>query len=129
MRRELRYFRWWLVLGWLIVVAVIALSLISKVPIHIPVQYSDKVGHVIAYTVLMGWFVQLFQSRKILLLHAVFLIAMGVGLEFLQGYSGRHFEYADMLANCMGVVLGFVLLFTPLRTLLQSLEERFFKQR
>lgn len=125
MRHELKYFRLWLAMGWLIVAAVIFLSLISKVPINVPVQFSDKVGHIIAYAVLMGWFVQLFRNRRVLLLHAVLLVGLGIGLEFLQGYTGRHFEYADMVANTIGVLLGLSLLFTPLRTLLLRFEGRY----
>ena len=125
MRRELKYFRWWLALGWLIVAAVIFLSLLSKVPVHIPVQFSDKIGHVIAYMVLMGWFVQLFQSRGVLIVHALLLIGMGVGLEFAQEYRSRHFEYADMVANTVGVLFGLLLFFTPMRSLLQRFEGRF----
>ena len=125
MRRELKYFRWWLALGWLIVAAVIVLSLVSKLPVHIPVQFSDKIGHFIAYAVLMGWFVQLFQSRGLLIIHAIFLIGMGVGLEFAQEYRSRHFEYADMVANSVGVLFGLLLFFTPLRSLLQRFEARF----
>ena len=129
MRRELRYFRWWLALGWLIVLAVIFLSLISSVPVNIPVQFSDKLGHFIAYAVLMGWFVQLFQSRGILIIHAVLLIGMGVGLEFAQEYHSRHLEYADMVANTIGVLFGLLLFFTPLRTLLLRFEGRFLSRR
>ncbi len=125
MRHELKYFRLWLVMGWLIVAAVIFLSLITKVPINVPIQFSDKVGHVIAYAVLMGWFVQLFRNRGVLLLHAVLLVGMGVGLEFAQEYRSRHFEYADMAANTVGVLFGLSLLFTPLRTLLLRFEGRF----
>ena len=45
----------------------------------------------------------------------VALIAMGVVIEFLQGWSGyRYFEYADMLANSTGVVLGYLLARTAL---------------
>ncbi len=129
MRHALKYFRLWLVLGWLIVIAVIFLSLISKIPINVPVQFSDKIGHFIAYAVLMGWFVQLFRNRRVLLLHAVLLVGMGIGLEFLQGYTGRHFEYADMAANTGGVLFGLLLLFTPLRTLLLRFEGRFLIRR
>ena len=125
MRRELKYFSLWLALGWLIVGAVIFLSLVSSLPIDIDVRHSDKLGHVIAYTVLMGWFVQLFHNRTVLIIHALLLIAMGIGLEFAQEYHSRHFEYADMVANSLGVVFGFVLLFTPLHRVLQWFERRF----
>lgn len=126
--RPLRYFRWWLVLGWLIVAAVIYLSLASKMPVSVPLRFGDKVGHFIAYGVLMGWFVQLFQSRPWLILHAVLLVAMGIGLEFIQGYYGRRFEYADMAANTLGVMLGLALAWTPLGSLLQRVEGRFFRR-
>lgn len=125
MRRPLRYFRWWLALGWIIVIAVIVLSLLSNPPIDVSIRFGDKVGHVMAYAVLMGWFVQLFHSRGLLIIHALLLIGMGIGLEFLQGYSGRHFEYADMAANTIGVLFGTLLFFTPLQTLLLRFEERF----
>ena len=125
MRRPLRYFRWWLALGWIIVIAVIVLSLLSNPPIDVSIRFGDKVGHVMAYAVLMGWFVQLFHSRGLLIIHALLLIGMGIGLEFLQGYSGRHFEYADMAANTIGVLFGTLLFFTPLQTLLLRFEGRF----
>ena len=125
MRRPLRYFRWWLALGWLIVIAVVTLSLLSNPPIYVPIRFGDKVGHVLAYAVLMGWFVQLFHSRGLLIAHALLLIGMGIGLEFLQGYSGRHFEYADMAANTTGVLLGLLLLLTPGDSLLLRWERRF----
>jgi VanZ family protein len=124
-RRPLRYFHWWLALGWLIVIAVIILSLISQSPIDVSIRFGDKVGHVLAYAALMGWFVQLFHSRGLIIAHALLLIGMGIGLEFLQGYTGRHFEYADMAANTTGVLFGLLLLFTPLQTLLLRFEERF----
>jgi VanZ family protein len=73
---------------------------------------------------LMGWFVQLYQSRAMLVAYALFLVALGVVLEFLQGMTGRYFEVADMAANTLGVVFGLLLLFTPLRTLLQRFEAR-----
>ena len=123
--RPLRYFKLWLLLGWLIVGVVIALSLISKPPVDIPVRFGDKIGHVMAYSVLMGWFVQIYQSHKVLFIHALLFIATGVVLEFLQGYTGRYFEYADMAANTSGVLLGMLLLLTPMRTLLLRFEGRF----
>jgi len=127
--RPLRYFRWWLLLGWLIVLAVVYLSLSTRPAIDIPVRFGDKVGHFLAYGVLMGWFVQLYQSRILLLLHAALLVLLGVGLEFLQGYSGRYFEYADMAANSAGVLVGFSLCFTPLQVLLQRFEACLFSRR
>ena len=40
---------------------------------------------------------------------------MGVGLEYLQGMTSyRHFAYADMLDNALGVGFGVVLAATRL---------------
>lgn len=123
--RPLRFFWLWLALGWLTVAAVVALSLTSH-PVTVPLRYGDKFGHVLAYGVLMGWFVQLYQSRRMLLWHGLSFVAMGVGLEYLQRYSGRYFEYADMAANASGVLLGLLLLCTPWAGLLLRWERKFF---
>ncbi len=122
--RPLRYFRLWQAMGWLAVVATIYLSLTSEPVVELSFDYGDKLGHFLAYGVLMGWFVQLYQSRARLIAHALFLISLGVGLEFLQQYSGRYFEVADMVANASGVVLALLLLFTPGQALLLRLERR-----
>jgi hypothetical protein len=47
---------------------------------------------------------------------------MGVALEFLQGMTGRWFEYADMAANSIGVLLGAATAMTPWRDILLRLE-------
>ena len=124
--RPFRFSLFWFLLGWVGVIAVVYLSLTST-PIRTALIYGDKLGHLLAYAVLMSWFVQLFQRRGWLLLHAVFLILMGVSLEFLQGLYGRYFEYADMAANTIGVFLGSLTALTPWRDLLLRLERRLFR--
>ena len=126
--RPLRYFRWWLAVGWLLIVATIYLSLTAKPPVELAFDYGDKWGHLLAYAVLMGWFVQLYQRRNMLLFYALFLLMLGVVLEFLQGLTGRYFEYADMLANGGGVALGLLLLLTPVRLSLYRFEQRFLQE-
>ena len=123
--RPLRFIKLWLALGWLAVGGVIYLSLTSS-PIAISIENGDKLGHFLAYGVIMGWFVQLYQRRLLLTLHALFFIATGVLLEYLQSYYGRYFEYADMAANTGGVILGLLLLLTPMRSLLLRWEQRLF---
>ena len=120
------FFAWWL-LGWAWVGFVWYLSLTSSPPdIDFGLHFSDKIGHFIAYAWLMFWFGNLYPSLAIRLVYATIFVLMGVGLEFLQGMSQiRQFEYYDMLANTTGVLIGFVLVLTPLAKLLIWIEGRF----
>jgi len=96
----------WLTLGWGLVAAIIWLSLTPSPP-KVDFEQSDKVGHFLAYGTLMFWFSQLYVARKTRLAYAAGFAAMGVALEFIQGWTGyRDFEVYDMVANGTGVVLG-----------------------
>jgi VanZ family protein len=69
-----------------------------------PSAGNDKIGHFAVYGVLMFWFAQLTMRR---LPYAAGFVALGVGLEFAQGWLGtRSFELYDMAANALGVLLG-----------------------
>lgn len=123
--RDLRYPKLWLFIGWFGIALLIFLSL-TTLSLHTGMEHGDKLGHLLAYTLLMGWFVQLFRRWPIILLHALLLLLLGVTLEFLQQRTGRTFEIADMLANSLGVTLGIVTTFTPLRKTLQWFEQKIF---
>lgn len=85
------------------VAAVVWLSLAPSPP-QVDIEGGDKLGHLAAYGVLMFWFAQLYARR---MPWAAAFVAMGVVLEFLQGWLGyRSFEVPDMLANSGGVLLG-----------------------
>lgn len=104
----------WLAIGWLLVVTVIVLSLIRLGP-AMPGGESDKIGHLLAYSTLMFWFAQIYSVARTRLLIAIGLALMGVGLEIAQSFTGyRTFEYADMAANTVGVIGGWLL--APPRT-------------
>jgi VanZ family protein len=93
-------------LGWAWVAAIIWLSLTPSPP-KVDFQQSDKLGHFLAYGSLMLWFCVLYAAAKIRIAYAVGFVAMGVGLEFIQGMLGyRTYEVFDMLANTIGVLLG-----------------------
>ena len=69
------------------------------------IDHIDKFFHFIAYAGLMGWFAQLYWSISTRVLLAGGLVAMGIGLEFLQALTPeRQLEVADMLANSTGVL-------------------------
>ena len=113
----MRYRRFWVAGGWLICAAIVWLSL-TPAPPKVEIEYSDKLGHFVAYGALMYWFCQLYASRTAQLGYAVGFAAMGVALEFIQGALGyRTFEVADMIANTLGVLLGWIAALTLPRVL------------
>ena len=78
--------------------------------IDIQFKHLDKLEHMFSYFLLMFWFAQLYHRKRTRNFYAVFFITLGVTLEILQGLGGvRMFEYADMLANTTGVVIGYIL--------------------
>lgn len=115
--------RVWLALGWLLVAAVFYLSLMPHPPEPVSFAGADKLEHGFTYAMLMLWFCQVYLDHKMRIRLFVALVAMGVGIEFLQGMSGyRYFEYADMLANTTGVLLGWGMAQTRMGYVLRMLE-------
>jgi len=117
---QLRYPRLWFWFGVLLVASIILLSLISPPStVSLSLFASDKISHAVAYGVLMGWFIQIFQNPVARLILGVMFIGLGVGLEFLQGLvPTRQFEVFDMAANAAGVVMAWLLASTFLGTIL-----------
>ena len=100
--------RVWRAIGVGLVVLVIWLSLTPQ-PIEIPVEHGDKLGHVAAYATLMFWFAQLDTRHRMHLAYAVGFVLLGVALEFAQRLTDyRTFEVADMGADAVGVLCGWV---------------------
>ena len=124
---KLRLF--WLAIAYGLVSMVVYLSLTSN-----PVQtglafiYQDKFFHALAYFVLMFWFAQIYHVNVYRNSIAIVLIMVGVSLEFLQSLSPvRYYEFADMLANTSGVILGYVLTLTRAKDCLLKVEEVFLR--
>lgn len=100
--------RLWLAAGCAIVAAIVWLSL-TPAPPEIEMSQGDKIGHVLAYAVLMFWFSQLHHARVVRLAYAAAFIALGIALEFVQGALGyRSFEAWDMAADAAGVGAGWL---------------------
>jgi VanZ family protein len=92
----------WLAAGWLMVALVVFLSL-TPTPPDTGISHGDKLAHFAAYAGLMAWFSELYAGRSRRVCAAGF-VALGVCLEFAQGYSGiRSFDVLDMLAGGAGV--------------------------
>lgn len=122
--KPLRRPRLWLGL-W--IAAIVALIVVCLVPLDslppLP-DNSDKVEHLLGYFLLAAAAVQLFGSRRALSLSAVGLVALGIGVEFAQGYTAyRSSDPADALANTLGVLLGMATVLTPWRDLLLRMEK------
>ena len=117
--------RIWISLGATIIAAIWLLSLIPHPP-HIGFEGEDKVGHVVAYGVMMLWWSQiLIRSRNHLIIAAAF-VAMGILIEFVQRWTGwRTFEVADMIADAIGVALGWCIACTPAGSILVRFESAF----
>lgn len=92
-------------LGWALVAAIVWLSLTPSPP-SIDIDQSDKLGHAFAYACAMFWFAQLYLRSAVRVRYALGLVALGIALEFVQGWVGRDFELADMAADAFGVALG-----------------------
>lgn len=123
---NLKYHKYWLVIGWSLIVLAWYLSLMPKPPE--PFKLWDKLNHFIAYAGLMGWFGQLYKSNLNRIMIAVGFIVMGVAIEFFQGMGpNRMFEYNDMLANTVGVAIAVVIIYLKGDGVLYWFEQRILK--
>ena len=96
-------------IGWCLVGVIWWLSLTPQPP-HVDFEQSDKVGHFLAYGGTMFWFCALYRHPRTRLAYAIAFIAMGVAIEYIQGWTGyRDFEVYDMVADALGVLLGWAL--------------------
>ena len=103
-----------------------ALLLVVAVISLVPVSGgggNDKLAHVLIYLFLSGWF-SLIAVRPALLWRVFFgLIAYGLLMELLQGVTDyRSLEFADAVANSIGVAIGLLFHFSPFRRLLRVVD-------
>lgn len=99
----------WRIVGWFGVGLLIWLSLTSDPPPMGDLPNLDKVGHVAAYALLMLWFAQLRLSGEARVVSGGGLLLLGIALEFLQAWGGvREFSIADMIADLVGITLGWL---------------------
>ncbi len=105
MAASLKHRRAWLGIGWLLVLAVIYLSLVPNPP-QPDFTDSDKLGHLLAYAGLMGWWHQLDRNAY---RPALLFVLMGLILEILQSFTDyRQGDLLDLAADALGVGLGWL---------------------
>ena len=113
----------WLALGWCWAMAIVWLSLMPSPP-TIEVEQADKLGHFLGYGLLMFWFCQLYAAQRTRLGYALGFAALGIGLELVQRALGyRSYEPLDMVANTVGVAIGWATARAGGGRLLARLEE------
>jgi glycopeptide antibiotics resistance protein len=109
----LHFKKWWLGIGWFLVIVVIALSLMPPTPTGdslFEIPYADKIVHFFTYFILMGWFAQIYHVPSIRWRLAISWLFLGIGLEILQSMSGvRHGDVTDIIANSLGILLSWLL--------------------
>ncbi len=122
---RLKYKALWSFIGY-IMIAFVIYSTLDTTPVQlVEFEGSDKFLHITAYFGLMGWFLQIYHTRKMQIILACGFVSMGIILEFLQALGGvRFFEIYDMLANSSGVLLAWSLIKTPFSQLLFYFESK-----
>ena len=94
----------------------------SLIPVP-DIGVSDKFAHFLTYATLSGWFSLLVARRVSLLWVIAGLIVYGMAIEGLQGLTDyRYPEWADVVANSAGVILGTLGFFSPLYRLLRVVD-------
>ena len=98
----------WLAIGWGLVATIVWLSVTPRPP-DIGIEHGDKLGHLVSYGALMFWFCLLYPRMPARAAYAAGFIALGIALEFVQRSLGyRSFEVLDMVADAVGVLLGWI---------------------
>lgn len=118
----LRYPWLWVLLGWTLIAGVIYGSLTSDGVVR-GLPFSDDVMHASSYGLLMTWFAGLYSRNRYGWI-ALVVLTLGLALEIIQSQlSYRSFDPFDLLANALGVSVGFILSFWMLAGWCQRLEE------
>lgn len=117
----LKLIGFWYLLGGLMLLGVAILSLVPLPEVGV----GDKFSHVVTYLLLAAWFGLLAANRLVLCWTVVGLMAFGILLEILQGMTSyRYAEWADILANGGGILIGIWFYLTPLSRMLKLVDRK-----
>ena len=118
----LRHPRFWLTIGWLLVMGAVIVSLVPGRSLP-NLGVSDKLEHTATYAVLTLWFAGLYPRSRYFWIGAG-MFALGTGIEFAQGAMnlGRQRDYLDVIANTAGIGVGLMLAVIGLGDWVQRVE-------
>jgi len=123
---QLRLIKLWHLLGAAMVVFIIVMTLTPN-PMPMPGKWTDKLFHFAGYFGVMAWYAQFIKYR---LMTVILLVGLGVSLEFAQiMVNTRSFEWADMSANILGVLLAAMIVRGVLAQLLIYFEAHVLKTK
>ena len=126
-RQPLRFFTVWWLVGMAMWVFIIYSSLTPHPVTFSEFKFSDKVLHFTGYFVVTAWFSQLYLRSNFRSKQLLGFVLLGILLEFSQLLvNERSFEWADMLANCSGVLIAGLIMRSKLEALLLSSEHFLF---
>lgn len=103
-------------LFWTIAILVLCLMDLSDVNTvkRVRIPHADKIVHLLMYTILSFlWGMVLLRTHFFKEVNHIILIMsfviFGLAIEILQGYGGfnRSFEWQDIVANTIGVIIGY----------------------
>ena len=108
-RSDLQFASRWFFAGLILMSMVMAVSLAPNRVESLEITYVDKVMHMIAFMGLMVFFCG-FVEVQLRWLLVLFLLACGGLIEVLQiPVPGRSAEAADLMADMVGIMLGWFL--------------------
>lgn len=122
--RPLRHFWLWRAIGRALILLSLIIALVPAPQVIGSVAFGDKIGHALAFALLMLWYAQLYGGRSRNLC-AIGLVLFGAGIEVLQTLVPyRSGDLWDLLADAAGVALGLLLARTRLADVLSRVGGR-----
>lgn len=104
----LRYPRFWLAVGWLLIVLATIASLVPMQDLP-SVGASDKLEHLAVYALMALWFSGIYPKSRYPVI-GICLFVLGAAIEWAQGAMalGRQTDPYDMVANATGIAAGLI---------------------
>ena len=126
-RQSLKHRGLWQIIG-LHLAAALLISALTPIQLNdIPIPQIDKILHFVAYGTLTAWFLVVTRSRRFKILIPLAMLILSVSSELMQGITrfGGDPSVFDALADTAGILIASLIVISPLKQLLISLERLF----